>query len=211
MPASCAPDALDAALRFAAPGTRIFGGMLPPAPDAAQLRLYDYAKDEALLLENAALTADAAAQLLQQRLPRSLSASRVLLCGFGRIGKLLARSLVCAGAAVTVSVRRPADFALCRILGLPCVKTGVFAPADGFDAIVNTVPAQILPDSYVSAAAPGCVLLELASSPGGFGSQAQKRPGYVCARGLPGRYAPHAAAACIHDAILRTLSPEERL
>ena len=52
------------------------------------------------------------------------------------------------------------------------------------------------------------VLLELASLPGGFCEAAQARPGYLAARGLPGRYAPDAAAAIIRDAIFRTLSLE---
>ena len=52
------------------------------------------------------------------------------------------------------------------------------------------------------------MLLELASLPGGFCDAAQAHPGYLAARGLPGRYAPDAAAAIIRDAIFRTLSLE---
>ena len=85
-------DILDAA----EPGALICGGMLDPAEALLQARgisFYDYAKDEALLLQNAELTAEAALALLLERLPGPLAGSRILLCGFGRIGKLLARKL----------------------------------------------------------------------------------------------------------------------
>ena len=95
-------DILDAA----EPGALICGGMLDPAEALLQARgisFYDYAKDEALLLQNAELTAEAALALLLERLPGPLAGSRILLCGFGRIGKLLARKLKALGADVTVS------------------------------------------------------------------------------------------------------------
>ena len=78
-------DILDAA----EPGVLICGGMLDPAEALLQARgisFYDYAKDEALLLQNAELTAEAALALLLERLPGPLAGSRILLCGFGRIG-----------------------------------------------------------------------------------------------------------------------------
>ena len=56
-------DILDAA----EPGALICGGMLAPAEALLQARgiaFYDYAKDEALLLQNAELTAEAALALL---------------------------------------------------------------------------------------------------------------------------------------------------
>ena len=98
-------DILDAA----EPGALICGGMLDPAEALLQARgisFYDYAKDEALLLQNAELTAEAALALLLERLPGPLAGSRILLCGFGRIGKLLARKLRVLGADVTVSARK---------------------------------------------------------------------------------------------------------
>ena len=109
-------DILDAA----EPGALICGGMLDPAEALLQARgisFYDYAKDEALLLQNAELTAEAALALLLERLPGPLAGSRILLCGFGRIGKLLARKLKALGADVTVSARKAQALELARILG----------------------------------------------------------------------------------------------
>lgn len=209
MPASGAPDALHHALHCAAPGARIFGGMLPAQDAPAHVRLHDFAKNEAFLLANAELTAEAAVSLLLGRMEKPLAGSEILLCGFGRIGRLLARKLAALGAHVTVAARSREAHALCHILGYPSENTAHLPALSRFDAVVNTVPACILPDA--AGARPDCMLLELASSPGGFGEAARAHPGYVPARGLPGIYAPRAAAACIRDMILQTLSPEERL
>ena len=185
-------DILDAA----EPGALICGGMLDPAEALLQARgisFYDYAKDEALLLQNAELTAEAALALLLERLSGPLAGSRILLCGFGRIGKLLARKLKALGADVTVSARKAQALELARILGYRRVTAGSWADA----------PAQ-LPCIRLD-----CVLLELASLPGGFCAEAQALPGYCAARGLPGKYAPEAAAAIIRSAIFRNLNLEE--
>ena len=222
MPALAAPDVirtadggvpLHALLRAAKPDALICGGMLGAAENALrvqELRFFDYAKDEILLLENAELTAEAALPLLLERLSGPLAGSRVLICGFGRIGKLLARKLCALGADVSVSARKPAALALARILGLRTEQTGIRdSGLAQYDAIVNTVPAEILSASQLACVRQDCVLLELASLPGGFCSEAQARPGYLAARGLPGRYAPDAAAAIIRRAIFRELRLEE--
>ena len=70
-------DILDAA----EPDALVCGGMLGPAEELLLTRgisFFDYAKDEALLLQNAELTAEAALALLLERLPGPLAGSRIL-------------------------------------------------------------------------------------------------------------------------------------
>ena len=200
-------------LNAAAPDALICGGMLGPAEArlrARRISFFDYAKDDALLLQNAELTAEAALALLLERLPGPLAGSRILICGFGRIGKLLARKLKALGADVTVSARKPRDLELAHILGYRRVTTGSFADALAqYDGIVNTVPAPVIGPEQLQCVRRDCALLELASLPGGFCAQAQALPGYCAARGLPGKYAPEAAAAIIRSAIFRELNLEE--
>ena len=81
MPALRAPDRIRAApddlplaptLDAAAPDALVCGGLLDaavPALQAHSLRWFDYARDEALALENAELTAEAALPPLLARLP----------------------------------------------------------------------------------------------------------------------------------------------
>ena len=202
-------DILDAA----APGALVCGGMLGPAEDllrAHGISFFDYAKDEALLLQNAELTAEAALPLLLARLHCPLAGSRTLICGFGRIGKLLARKLRALGADVTVSARKPQDLELARILGYRRVRTESLTDAlTQYDGIVNTVPAPLIGPEQLPSIRTDCALLELASLPGGFCAEAQALPGYCAARGLPGKYAPETAAAIIRRAIFRNLDLEE--
>ena len=202
-------DILDAA----EPGALICGGMLDPAEALLQARgisFYDYAKDEALLLQNAELTAEAALPLLLEGLPCPLAGSRMLICGFGRIGKLLARKLRALGADVTVSARKPQDLELAHILGYRRVRTGSLTDTLAqYDGIVNTVPAPVIGPAQLQSIRRDCALLELASLPGGFCAEAQALPGYRAARGLPGKYAPGTAAAIIRSAVFRELSLEE--
>ena len=181
-----------------------------PALQAHGLRWFDYARDETLALENAELTAEAALPPLLARLPCPLRGSRILILGFGRIGKRLAWKLHTLGAAVTVAARRPEALALARILGLQAEPLGLqLRGLAVYDAVVNTVPAPVICDVQLSAIRPDAALLELASLPGGFCPAAAERAGYLAARGLPGVYAPEAAAAVIRRAIFRELDLEE--
>ena len=209
-------DILDAA----EPGALICGGMLDPAEALLQARgisFYDYAKDEALLLQNAGRTLSRETLLArvwgpdaEERMDRSLLGSRCLVLGFGRIGKLLARKLKALGADVTVSARKAQALDLARILGYRRVTAGSWADAPAqYGGIVNTVPAPIIGPAQLPCIRRDCVLLELASLPGGFCAEAQALPGYCAARGLPGKYAPEAAAAIIRSAIFRNLNLEE--
>ncbi len=198
-------DILDAAT----PGCTVCGGGLALAQTALArraVRTFDYAQDETLLLENAELSAEGALALLMQWLHRPVMHSRVLLLGFGRIAGRLAQKLPALGAHICVAARNPRDRALARLLGCesaePARALRDLAP---FDAVINTVPAQLVTPAQLQSARPACLLLELASAPGGFCAEARARASYLAAPGLPGKYAPEEAAACICRALGRAL------
>lgn len=199
--------ALQLLTSHAGPGDLVFGGMLAPQAKTLQtagLQLYDYAGDETLVLENAALTAEAAVYLLLQQMQRPIAGSQILITGFGRIARFLGERLAALHAAVTVTSRSSAGRTLGRLYGYQTADTGKLPPLVSFDAIVNTVPAQILSSGQLAQLDPDCLLLELASLPGGFPPEAEALPNYLCARGLPGKYAPKAAAIFIRDAVFRS-------
>ena len=77
----------------------------------------------------------------------------------------------------------------------------------GFDFIVNTVPARVLSDGALCAAAEDALLLELASAPGGFDRSLADNIGLraIAAPGLPGRCAPRRAAELMREAICASL------
>ena len=197
---------LDAVRACLPAGARIFGGVLPEELFSGHVQ-YDYMRDEPLTVQNAALTAEAAVALALGCMPMGLSGSRVLVVGFGRIGKCLARKLQSLGAAVTVASRRAEDRAWCAALGYRPEQTHVYAQGLSYDCIFNTVPAPVFGAPQLGALR--CPLIDLASAPGGLPPECEPPELYQRAPGLPGRFAPERAARILKETTLRILSEEQ--
>ena len=161
---------------------------------------------------NAALTAEGAVELLMQQSEKSVLGSSMLVTGWGRIGKILSLRLKWLGARVTVAARRASDRALSAALGLEALSyEELEGRMEGFDYIVNTVPARVLSDAMLCCAATDALLLELASAPGGFDRTLAENIGLkaLSAPGLPGKCAPWAAARLIKEAIYAVMDEQE--
>ncbi len=80
-----------------------------------------------------------------------------------------------------------------------------------YDFIFNTVPAPVLAEEDLNALRPDCLILELASLPGGFSQDYCKAHSINClfAPGLPGRCAPKTAGALYAQNILDDIRREE--
>lgn len=175
------------------------------------LTLLDYYDREELQIANAVPTAEGAIQLAMEATDRTIHESSCLVIGYGRIGRLLAGRLRALGARTAVSARRYSDLAWIRAENFQCLRTDALAGALGqFDLILNTVPALILDAGLLGETKETCVILDLASAPGGVDLAAAQRLGRraIAAPGLPGRTAPRTAAAAIRDSIYHIL--EER-
>ncbi len=187
-------------------------GRLAELIDERGIRFADYFTREELTVRNAAITAEGAVELLMREMPVTLLGSRVLVVGFGRIGKLLALRLHLLGARVTVSARKSADMAWIECLGLESADTRrLRGRLGGFDAVVNTVPAPVLDARALLEFKRDCLCLELASKPGGVDADAAGELGIriIAAPGLPGKAAPESAAAAIKEAIYNIINELE--
>lgn len=166
---------------------------------------------EPLTTGNAIPTAEGAIRLAIEQTTVTLHGARCLVIGFGRVGKVLAQKLHALSADVTVSARKSADRALIGALGMRSTVTGVYAEGLGeFDLIFNTVPAPVLTPAQLAALKAPCVLIELASRPGGIPEEACRALGlhYHFAPGLPGLCAPETAGRLYADCILDAISKE---
>ncbi len=175
------------------------------AAEARGLTLVDYFADEALAVRNAVPTAEGAVAIAMERLRVTVCGTPCLVLGFGRVGKLLARNLAALGARVSVSARRAEDLAWIEALGCAPLHTERLAgKLGGFRAVFNTVPHPVLSAALLAELPRGCVLVELASSPG-FDAEAARSLGLepVAAPGLPGKVAPETAALALRDALYR--------
>ena len=159
-------------LRTARKDTLVLGGKVgaPLRNDCAALSIepIDYLEREEFAVLNAIPTAEGAVGILMGNLPSALFGSCLLVTGFGRIAKTLAKLLVSLGAEVTVAARKPADRSWARIFGCRAVSfKDLLKEGERFDAVINTVPALIFDKPLLSCLSKNTFLLDLASKPGG--------------------------------------------
>ena len=206
---SGAPLPMDTVLESAKPGTILAGGKLSAVQERAAafgLCVIDYAKDPSLAVLNAVPTAEGAIQIAMEHTDCTIWSSRVLIIGFGRIGKALAARLHHLGAEVCVSARSPSDLAAIRAEGYRADRTGTYAKGlQQYDCIFNTVPAPVLLQHHLDTLRPDAILIDLASSPGGLAPSCTSTERCIPALALPGRVAPKTAARFIHDAIVSAI------
>ena len=201
---------LSSVLQALSPGQRIFGGRVDSASQqmAAELglELRDYALREEFAVANAVPTAEGAVRLAMEELPITIHGARVLVLGFGRVGKATARRFHALGAAVTVAARRYESLAWAEAEGFSPVLLGE-EDLSAFDLVVNTIPAPVLDRTRLAELRPGTPVLDLASQPGGVDRSAAEdlHIRAIHALGLPGKTAPVTAAAAIRDGVYHML------
>ncbi len=148
----------------------------------------DYFEREELTVLNAIPTVEGALQIAMEELPVTIHASKCLVCGFGRIGKLLAKALQSLGADVTVSARRHSDLAWITAYGYKGVMTDDLKSVLADQAIVfNTVPHLVFDEKLLGCLGDNALLIDLASKPGGvdFNAAAQLGKKVIWALSLP--------------------------
>ena len=161
-----------------------------------------YARREEYQIAIARLTAEGAIALLRPE--TGLSGAHVLLLGFGRIARLLARELQKAGALVTAAARSGEQRAWAEAESIEALPLDALSGAlDRFDVIIGTIPAPVLTEPLLALVRKDALLLELASAPGGIDAAAAHERGlrYIRAPGLPAKYAPERAAVILRDAV----------
>ena len=152
----------------------ICGGMveerLTQMANQRGLIIHDYFSREELAVANAVPTVEGALQIAMEELPITLHCARVLVVGYGRLGKLLSHRLAGLGSKVSVAARSYADLAWISALGYGVERTDQLKGwLCSYDLIINTVPAQVLDEETLLDVKPSCLVIDLASKPGGAG------------------------------------------
>jgi dipicolinate synthase subunit A len=169
----------------------------------------DFSTREDFSILNAIPTAEGALELAMREMPVTLHGAEALVAGYGRIGKLLCKNLMALGSKVTASARGNSDFAWMDAHGVRSAHT---LKLDGtlhrYDVIFNTVPHLTLTSARLREVKPSCVIIDLASSPGGCDFKAAERLGLRChhALSLPGKCAPESASRTMRLVLGRILS-----
>lgn len=170
-------------------------------------RCVDYNALDSYALLNAVPTAEGAIKLAIENTPFTLWKSKVLVIGFGRVGKILAQRLSALGCKVTVSARKPMDFAMIDALGYCFVDTTKLDDLTlDYDIIFNTVDFEVLKEKSLRETSCRC-LIDL-SSKGGFNLTLANECGItaVKAPGLPGIIATETAGKILSETILEIIN-----
>ena len=166
--------------------------------------IIDVLKLEELAVLNAIPTAEGAIQIAMQKSKSTLHGSKCLVMGFGRIGKILAKMLSGLGAKVSCEARKQQDIAWIKAYGYTAIHLDEINKYLGeFDFIFNTIPYLILDKNKLQLINKECLLVDLASKPGGIDFDSAKEIGLETewALALPGKVAPKTSAKYIYEIV----------
>lgn len=155
---------------------------------------------------NSIPTAEGAIQVAMEELPITIDGSSSFVLGYGRTGETMARKLKALGATTTVVARRDSVLAWAEVDGhraVPFERLGEFIGEA--QIIFNTVPALVLDRQLLSSVRVDCLIIDLASEPGGVDFKAAEEMGIkaLLLPGLPGKVAPRTAGLIVAKLALR--------
>ncbi|MDI3327231.1 MAG: dipicolinate synthase subunit DpsA [Alicyclobacillaceae bacterium] len=171
----------------------------------ALVKLFDL--DEVAIL-NSIPTAEGAVQMAMENTEITIHGSQSVVLGFGRCGMTLARTLAALGSRVKVGARKAADLARVYEMGLTGFPLEeVAARVADADLIFNTVPAPVLTAEVLARVPRECVIIDIASKPGGTDFRYAQRRGIraLLAPSLPGIVAPKTAGRILARTLCRHL------
>ena len=191
--------------------TLIAGSITPEVYNLANdeyIEIIDIMKREELSVLNTISTAEGTIEIIISNTNKIIHGSKILILGFGRIGKVLAMKLEGLSANVTCAARKDEDLAWIKAYGYN--ETNIMLIKENlseYDVIINTVPHMILTEERVKYVKDDCLLIDLASNPGGIDKKAAKDRNLklIWALALPGKVAPITTAEFIKETVYNVL------
>ncbi|BCJ85319.1 dipicolinate synthase subunit DpsA [Effusibacillus dendaii] len=161
--------------------------------------------DEVAIL-NSIPSAEGAIKMAMENTDITLHGSNTAVLGFGRCGVTIARMCKGIGANVMVGVRKEADLA--RIFEMGCTAFPLVQLPHALqeaDIVFNTIPAQVITSEVLSRMKRSCVIIDIASRPGGTDFRFAEKRGIkaLLAPSLPGIVAPKTAGQILAKSIFR--------
>ncbi len=176
------------------------------------LNFIDITQEESFAILNAIPTAEGAIQRAMEMTDITIHRSKVLVMGYGRIGKSLSRMLRGIGAKVTVEARKEEDLSWILENGYkPVHLKDLETVLPDQDIIFNTIPHLILDKEKLTKINKRTVIIDVSSYPGGVDFDAAKELGIKTSLdlGLPGIVAPRTSAEIIYKIMMDYL--QERM
>ncbi len=168
----------------------------------------DLLKREEFIVLNTIATAEGTIQIAMEETQRTIHGSNVLIMGFGRIGKVLAKMMDGLGAKVSCEARKDEDIAWIKAYGYdPIHLNDLDEHLNKFDLIINTIPFQVLDKDRIGLVKQDVAIIDLASNPGGVDLKAAKtrKLKIVWALSLSAKVAPATSAEFIKETLYHVL------
>lgn len=175
------------------------------------LEVIDIMQRNDLAILNTIATAEGTVEVAIRSTDKILQGSRVLILGFGRVGKIVANKFSKMSALVTCAARKVSDLAWIKAYGYNSLNIhDMLYDLSEFDIIINTIPQTIMKERELKHVDSEVLLIDLASAPGGIDGKVATSMGlnFIWALALPGRIAPSSSAKFIKDTVYTIL--EER-
>lgn len=172
------------------------------------IEVIDLLKREELVVLNTISTAEGAIQIAMEETIKTIYGSKILVLGYGKVGKILANMLKGIGAEVYCEARKNVDLAWIKAYGynpVHLIELEEYLPK--MDIIINTIPSLILDKERLKIVNKESIIIDLASNPGGVDKLEAKKAGIktIWALSLPGKVAPLTSAEFIKDTIYNVL------
>ncbi len=176
------------------------------------VQILDLLDREELVVLNTISTAEGAIQIAMEETNSTIHGSNILVMGYGRVGKIVAHMLKGIGANVYCEARKNVDLAWIRAYGyVPIRLNELNRTLQNYDIVINTIPSMVLDERRLQYLKKECLIIDLASNPGGVDRIASKKLGIktIWALSLPGKVAPLTSAEFIRDTIYNILKEME--
>jgi dipicolinate synthase subunit A len=183
----------------------LFAGTIP-AGFAFRCRHVDLTRNADLYARNLVPTAEGVVQILLDQIDFTLAGSPVLVAGYGKVGKTVARLLAALDAQVSVYSIDPREQ---NEIGARYASASL-ADLAAFRIVVNTIPAVVFDARNLSTLPQEALLLDVASFPGGVDATLAASSGLRLLRayGIPGKKAPRTVAESMRDVIVEHIETQ---
>lgn len=192
------------------PGQMVFGSIIGKERtgilEQKGVKVYDMMASEEVAVRNAVATAEGAIAEAISLTSSNLHDMNALVIGYGRCGSVLAEKLKGLCREVCVTARRKEVRTEAEAMGFRA-ELLCDCSWERYGIIFNTVPAPVIGEERVAELKKGCVIIDLASAPGGVDYEACQKAGIrakLCG-GLPGVYAPETSGIILAEEIERSI------
>lgn len=172
------------------------------------IEIIDIMKNESLAILNTIATAEGTIEIIISNTNKILQEEKILVLGFGRVGKILTNKLKMLNCNVTCATIDKEELSWIRAYGyIPKDLHRLKEEYTNFDVIVNTIPSLILDKEKINFLKQDVLLIDLASAPGGVDKEyiKEKNIKFIHALALPGKVAPYTSAEFIKEAIYQEI------